>query len=451
MRRRGVLVVVALAASMVGAISEMSLGRAARAEACGRDRVSAIMPRSAVARGVGLPAVVGGRTIAVVGSGASRDTFAPPAGAGVVRHVVARPGSGTAFVLDRRGPDAVEVVTSHGTIRLDQPAEATNPAWSPDGRLIWSLGSNLRIWSASSSSTFHIAAPPNAIGVFSPVFTGSDAVVAVVAEPEPGFSRTEDEGVDNLWRYDLAARRWTRLTSFRARGDRWVAIRTPVAAHDGSVEFVLVRGSSSAAGIPPFELWRLSRAGIASKVRDLSREMYLAGILGGRRVWNVYDVAGGEWRLYAERSPSELVGLGCGATLVDPRSVNDPDRTPSVRTEPTQTPTPDPSPTVAPSPTPDPTLTPTPTSSPTDDYIAGILVGDFATLDPANDALAQIQAEFSTAPIEVVNSFTAPNIVRPGVWAVVMLIAHGADPSAALSDFRARLPQYQDQSWVVSV
>ena len=49
------------------------------------------------------------------------------------------------------------------------------------------------------------------------------------------------------------------------------------------------------------------------------------------------------------------------------------------------------------------------------------------------------------------NSTTAPNIVRPGVLAVVMLLPGDADPLAALADFRSRLPEYQDWSWVVSV
>jgi hypothetical protein len=53
--------------------------------------------------------------------------------------------------------------------------------------------------------------------------------------------------------------------------------------------------------------------------------------------------------------------------------------------------------------------------------------------------------------VEVVDSTTAPNIVRPGVWAAVLLLPAGVDPLAALTDFRARLPQYQGWSWVVAV
>ena len=78
-------------------------------------------------------------------------------------------------------------------------------------------------------------------------------------------------------------------------------------------------------------------------------------------------------------------------------------------------------------------------------------MGDFSSVDTANDAVAAIQQAFGGAAVlEVVDSLTAPNIVRPGVWAVVMLLPGDADALDALGDFRSRLPQYQDWSWVVS-
>jgi hypothetical protein len=459
MRHRAVFIAVALTASAVGAFTGMSLSQASRAVACEREAVLPIRPHASIGRGLGLPAVVGGRSLVVIGTTGGREAFAAPtwAGSGVIRHVTARPGSGTAFVVDRRGVDAVVVETPVGEIRLDQPGEATQPSWSPDGRLVWSLGSRMRVWSPETSSTSDVAAPPEAIGLFSPVFVGIDSIIAVIAEPEPDFTRTEDEGLDNLWRYDLTTKRWARVTTFHARGDRWSAIRTPVDQGDGSVEFVRVHGLSSAAVMPSFELWRLSPVGVASKVRDLPREMYLAGVLNGRRVWNIFDQGSGEWRLYSERSPETLVDLGCGAVMVDPRSVDDPDRTP-IRTdaEPTPSPTPTPTPSPEPSPTPSQTATPTPTStpsstptttpSPIESSTAGILVGDFGSIESAVDAQGTIEAEYSSAPVEVVDSLTAPNIVRPGVWAVVMLVPNDSDALAALVDLRTRLPQFQDWS-----
>ena len=466
MRRRAMFVAVALTASVVGAFSGVSLSQASRAVACERDVVQPVGPRTSIGRGVGLPAVVGGRSLVVVGSTGVREAFAASTsiGSGVIRHITARPGSGTAFVLDRRGADAVVIVTPAGVIRLDQSGEATHPSWSPDGRLVWSLGSRMRVWSPQTSSAVDIAAPPGAIGLFSPVFVGTDSIVAVIAEPEPGFTRTEDEGLDNLWRYDLTTKRWIRVTAFHASGDRWSAIRTPVDEGDESMEFVRIHGLSSATVMPSFELWRLSPDGVASKVRGLPREMYLAGVLNGHRVWNIFDQGNGEWRLYAERSPEALVDLGCGAVMVDPRSVDDPDRTPiRAGTEPTATPSPTPSPTptstptATPTPSTDPTstvtpsATPTATPSPTESSIAGILVGDFGSFESATDSQATIEAAYTSATVEIVDNLTSPNIVRPGVWAVVMLLPNDSDALAALVDFRTRLPQYQDWSWVVSV
>jgi hypothetical protein len=186
--------------------------------------------------------------------------------------------------------------------------------------------------------------------------------------------------------------------------------------------------------------------------------MYLAGVLDGRRVWNIFDEGSGEWRLYSERSPQTLVDLGCGAVMVDPRSVDDPDRMP-IRTVAEPSPTPTPTPTATPSPEPTstasptaaPSDTPTPTPSPIGSSIAGILVGDFGSFESAVVAQGTIEASYASTPVEIVDSVTAPNIVRPGVWAVVMLIPNDSDALAALVEFRTRLPQYQDWSWVVSV
>ncbi len=468
MRRKAVLIAATVTASLVGAFAGVDLSQASRPVACEAEIGRTLTPVAAARHGGGIPAVVGGRSLVVVDGEGRREAFLPRvAGPEVVRDATLRPGSGIAFILDRRGPDDVVIETGHDQLRLAQPSEASHPSWSSDGRLVWSLGARLRIWSPTESSTIDIAPPPRAIGVFSPVFATDDVIVSVVAEPERGFSRTEDDGLDNLWRYDLRSRRWSRVTAFHASGEHWVAVRTPIVRDDGSIEFVLVRGLATATRMPAFQLWRVDGGGVVSKVRDLPREMYLAGAQGGRRIWNLFDQASGEWRLYAEASATTLVDLGCGAALVDPRSVPDPDLTPAwLDTVPTPTPTPTPtltptvtptlSPTVSPmaSPTPTPTPTAQPTSgpSPADGFIAGILVGDFGTPEDADSAVADIHAAFDeTTPVEVVDSLTAPNIVRPGVWAAVMLLPPGVDPLAALTEFRARLPQYQGWSWVVSV
>ena len=190
-------------------------------------------------------------------------------------------------------------------------------------------------------------------------------------------------------------------------------------------------------------------------IRDLPREMYLAGTLGGRRVWNIYDQTSGEWRLFVQTSDHRLADLGCGAVAVDPRSVNDPDRGPAPDVDdPTSTPIP--TPTSATGPTPTDTSTPAPTQTPSPDpvdgHVAGILVGDFGSIEAANDAAATIQEAFDgAATVEIVDSTTAPNVVRPGVWAAVMLLPADVDVLDALQELRSRLPQYQDWSWVVSI
>ncbi len=453
MGHRTSLVSFAVAASVVGALAGVGLGRAAGVAACDDTR-SSFGGSAAVSMGVGLLAVVGAD--AVVDIAADRRRLVDPVsteGAEIVRHVAAEPGIGTAYVVDRRGADQVVMVTPARTITLEQPGEATHPSWSTDGRLVWSLGSRLRVWSPHAD-TFDVPTPPGTLGAFSPVFDGDDAIVAIVAEHEPGFLRTEDEGVDNLWRFDLIDRHWERLTAFHARGDRFVAIRTPILRADGTLEFVQIGGRSSLTALPAFALWRISKDGVATQVRPLPREMYLAGTLGGRRVWNIFDQAAGEWRLYAERSPTTLVDLGCGAAMVDPRSVDDPDRTPArpelgpVPTLSPGTPIPTQIPTIAPTSTDKPTTPP----SPEDGYRSGVLVGDFSTLEAASAAAADIRSAFGEAAVvEVVDSAIAPNIVRPGVWAAVLLVPDGTDALVALSDLRSRLPAYQDWSWVVSV
>ena len=78
MRHRAVFVAVALTASAVGAFSGMSLSQASRAVACGRDVVRPLGQRTSVGSGLGLPAVVGGRSLVVVGSTGGREAFAAP-------------------------------------------------------------------------------------------------------------------------------------------------------------------------------------------------------------------------------------------------------------------------------------------------------------------------------------------------------------------------------------
>ena len=154
MRRKAVLIAAALTASVMGAFAGVDLGRASRPVGCEAESGRALTPDAAARHGGGIPAVVGDARLDRRGRGGRRETFLPRvAGPEVVRDVTLRAGTGIAFVLDRRGPDDVVMETARHELRLAQPGEASDPSWSSDGRLVWSLGSHLRLWSPATSST----------------------------------------------------------------------------------------------------------------------------------------------------------------------------------------------------------------------------------------------------------------------------------------------------------
>lgn len=452
------------AVAVVGSVSGVTLGWASREGGCERQPSRAFTERSQVARGAGLSAALG-RSIVTIGSGAT-ETVDVPVPNGVVRHVATRSGIGTAFIDDLRGPDVVVIATSRGVIRLPQPGEAAQPAWSSTGDLAWSMGSYLRL-RGKDGVMATIDGPEGGLAVFSPTFTSATEITAVVSEPVRGVARTEDDALNDLWRYDTSRSTWTRITHFAAAAGRWSVIRTPVTAPDGSLEFVRVQGSASTTMRPSFELWRLV-GGVATKVRTLPGEMYLAGYVGGQRVWNIYDGASGDWRLYREDVGGGLTDLGCGAVMVDPLATPDPDRanigsrSGSVSQTPAPTPTPSSTPTPTPTPTPSATASPsasesaTPSTTPSPmglaSGVSAVLVGDFGDLQTAQQAAADItQVYGTTVDVEVIDSSVAPNAVQPGVWAVVVPLATDADPLAALMEFRTRMPQFASWSWIVSI
>ena len=135
----------------------------------------------------------------------------------------------------------------------------------------------------------------------------------------------EGERLGNLWATHIGGARWHRLTEFRADGDRWVTVRTPVVRGHG-IDFVRVAGRGSATRPPRFELWRFER-GAARRVSSLDGERYLAGLLGERLVWNVPDPLRGRQMLAVE-GRTGLRTIGCGAVAADPLDVVDPDRRP---------------------------------------------------------------------------------------------------------------------------
>jgi hypothetical protein len=155
--------------------------------------------------------------------------------------------------------------------------------------------------------------------------------------------------------------------------------------------------------------------------------------------------------------------VGCGRISVDVRAELDPDRSagvvdaaaPAPPLPPTLTP-PLP-PTLTPSPTATVTAIPTPApTGPADRFDLppgpAILVGDFATRDQADAAAGSIaSASAEGGTVGVIDSSSAPNVIQPGVWGVVVPIASGADPEVALQAFRVRFPDLAPWTWMVTL
>ena len=257
MSRRTVLLVCVLGAVTLGlstgsgprAVGSGSLTtEAASPVGCpaGRVRTVALASSSAPA-GAGVWASAAGHLMRVDGPAVT-----VPEGAAdvMVRHVVSLPGVGTAFVEDGPGIDTVVLATGAGILRLPQRAEAANPALSPTGDLAWSVGSEIRVRDAGSGRIDRFPLPVEGGRAFSPVFEGGGALDVVVASP-PTRAVPEDERLNQVWRVSPGGT-WRRITSFHADDDRWTAVRTPVAAPEGGIEFIVVRGTGSATVEPRF-------------------------------------------------------------------------------------------------------------------------------------------------------------------------------------------------------
>ncbi len=420
-----------LSVATAGSLMASAWGTDRSGAACGRLTGGATTVLGFAAASA-VPAEVAGR-LALVGAGAA--AAAGPAIDGVVRHVAADARFGVAYVQDLAGPDVVVIDRPPGEVRLQASGEAANPSWSPTGDVVWAEAPGLRIWSAKTGGLRSIRSPQRGSLVFSPVFTGPDAIVAAVSAP-PTAAVPDGEYLSDLWRYDLRSLAWTQLTRFDGGATTWSVVRTPVVGPAGTVEFVRVTGDATATAALRFELWRLE-GDRAVREWILPSERYLAGYQGGARLWNLPDEAAATWRIAREEPSGQLTTIGCGAVLVDPADVGDPDRsTGSARTAQPSTPSPSPS--------------TSPSTSPSPSGLA-ILVGDFGRQQDAQAAATSISDKYGpTATIRVIDSTTSPTAIRPGVWAAVLLLTPGADPEAELESFRSRLPQFSDSSWVVA-
>lgn len=429
MRKRKLAMGAAISAATLSAAIVM-LGPAGSASvACGLAPVGSGGPDSTIGLGTALAAVDG--EVLALFDGEERSTVrrADSLG-GVPRHVASQPGTGMAYVADRAGPDAVVAVTPSRAIEVPVDGEATHPSWGPAGELAWSVDLARLDIRSPDGSIRTLPPPPGTLSVFSPLFDDLGALVAVAQEPVEGAD-THDETLNNLWRSDPVTGSWDRLTSFEAGDTDWMAIRTPVLDGDGSILFVRVAGDATGADPAGFELWRL-RGHSAAKVRDLPGEMYLAGRVDGGLVWNV-EVAG-TWHLVRE-TDAGITDLGCGAVMVDPLDVPDPD-VPAVD--------------VSEAPVGGSSESESSEEVPTEvaeDARMAVVVGDFPT---RAEALA-VAATIEIPGAEVVDHAASPGAVAPDVYAVASVVPAGVDPMEWLDLLRARHPQYEERSWIVSL
>lgn len=419
-RKRFTLTGLPLISAVAGTL--LAFGPARSAEDCGATAsatsTSADAGASAASLGTGVAATSEDEVV-IVDSTGQRHTFAHTGTApGVLRHARASTGFGTVYVNDVEGRDVVTAIRSEGLVEHAEQGEAAHPTFTPSGEVVWAQDfSFLRAWSPATGAVRSIPRPPETRAVFSPLSAAGGELLALAQEPVAGEAPHGD-GLDNLWRYDEARGAWTRLTSFTATADRWTALRTPVVDRDGSVLFVRVEGSASATRAPAFDLWRL-HGGVASKVRDLPGEMYLAGVTDTGVLWNVEQ--DGQWRLLLDDGGS-LRDVGCGGAQVDPRSEADPD---IVDDDPTAA-----SETEADAALADPQM--------------ALLVADFASSAEAQAVAAEMGPGF-----RVVDRAESPFAVAPGTYAVVRNFAPDEDMEAALAAFRSQFPKYAETSYVV--
>jgi len=340
---------------------------------------------------------------------------------GTVRHVVDRPGVGTAYVVDREGSDTLSVTIHDVTRTAPTEGEVTNPAISESGTVAWAEDqSSIKLWNPRTDELSTLNRPEATSAVFSPAFLSNSKIAAVGQQPVAGVPG-EDDGLNNLFEIGLEGGVWKPLTSFAATTTDWTAVRTPVVTSKGEVLFVRVHGDSQATEQPDFELWSTSRAG-AHRVSRLPGEMYLAGYRGDTLMWNAPSETCDDWGLF-EATPGGLEQVGCGAVLADPLQAVDPDLDVEEA----------------------PDFAAPPSHGQGD---LAVIVGDFASEGEA----AAVEAQLRDAPRQrVAMHDLLPQAVAPGAWVVVRPVPEGMSPDDALEEVRHEIPAYAEMAFVVSV
>jgi hypothetical protein len=402
----------------------VALSRQRAASSAGLCRSSSPRARLAAPDAHGLLAATTDRIVAVSRRGSACVLSTARSRRALLRHIAKRPGAGAAFVEDHVGSDRVVISEEKRTLVKPSKGEVTHPSWSSDGRLAWAVDFRmLKVWSSSSRETRTIRPPAEATAIFSPFFSPRGKLVAVVQEHVAGLVAAEDDFLDNLWSYEPSSHTWTRLTDFEARGDRWSVIRTPITTAAGTY-FVRVRGAAEATREPSFELWHLS-SGEVRKLRDLPREMYLAGFSEGSLAWNAPSARCADWGLFVE-SRGGLERIGCGAVMVDPVAEPDPDLGPIASHQ---------------------DIEPRP-QAPAERAKVAVVLGDFQSRQRAGDIAAKSRG--LPMPI-VVNHARAPLAVRPRAWAIAWKVEDAGAAASMLYRVRHSLPAFSKRIWIAPV
>jgi hypothetical protein len=340
---------------------------------------------------------------------------------GTVRHVVDRPGVGTAYVADRAGSDVLSVTINDVTSNAPTEGEVTNPAISESGTVAWAEDqTSIKVWNPRTDELTTLNRPESTSAVFSPTFVTNSKLAAVGQQPVSGVPG-EDDGLNNLFEIGLDEGAWKPLTSFAATATDWTAVRTPVATPAGDVLFVRVHGDSQATVQPGFELWTTSETG-EHRVTRLPGEMYLAGYRNDTLMWNAPSETCDDWGLFAETS-NGLEQVGCGAVLADPLEAVDPDMEADEHSD-----------------------FESPPAHEQGDL--AVIIGDFASKDQA----AAVEAQMREVPRQrVATHDSLPHAVAPGAWVVVRPVPLGMSPDDALDEVRREVPAHAEMAFIVSV
>ncbi len=235
--------------------------------------------------------------------------------------VAARPGDpGTVAVVlsSAEGRDRLLVGTGPEMTwsTVADGEDVSDPAVSSSGtRVAFVADGQLGIAAADEWSPTPVPSPvPGARAGFVR-FVDDNRVVAALEEPATGLNLIQSAHSE-IWSYDLAARRWTALTSDPPPFGRLSLARSPVAAPDGTLFYVRLRGSAADAADAQAELRRVTGPA-APGLTDIALGeapadgLLLAVAADGQTVWNEPGPSG-EDAVSVWGDDGTMLPIGCG-------------------------------------------------------------------------------------------------------------------------------------------